>query len=92
MEPPPDGDITMAEAKALAAGGITLGGNIEARVLANGSEEEIKAAAGAAFEGGKERFVLQPTAGRDPKMTDKDFRNYMTLIDEWEALSPLDGG
>ncbi len=33
VEPPPDGDITMAEAKRLVAGRLALGGNIDCRVL-----------------------------------------------------------
>lgn len=36
VEPPPNGDLTLAEAKKLAAGRITLGGNIEARLLQYG--------------------------------------------------------
>ncbi len=36
VEPPPDGDITFAEAKAVVAGRITLGGNVESRLLEMG--------------------------------------------------------
>lgn len=89
VEPPPDGDITMAEAKELAAGRITLGGNVEARVLCNGSEEEVERAVRSAFEGGKDRFVLRPTAGPSPSVSEREFRNYMRLVDVWEELSPV---
>ena len=89
VEPPPDGDITMAEAKALAAGRITLGGNIEARILCNESEEAIEAAVGAAFEGGKERFVLAPTEGPSPTIGEREFRNWMAMVDAWDELSPI---
>ena len=89
VEPPPDGDITMAEAKALAAGRITLGGNVECRVLCNESEAEAERAARAAFEGGKHRFVLRPTEGPSPRLTAQEERNYLRLVDVWEELSPI---
>ncbi len=89
VEPPPDGDITMAEAKAVADGRITLGGNIECRVLANESEAAVEAAVQAAFEGGKRRFVLRPTEGPSPRLSEQEFRNYMRMLDVWEALSPI---
>lgn len=89
VEPPPDGDITMAEAKDLAAGRIALGGNVEARVLCNEDEETTDHATRAAFEGGKERFVLRPTEGASPRMSEREFGNYMRMIDVWEALSPV---
>jgi uroporphyrinogen-III decarboxylase len=89
VEPPPDGDITMAEAKALADGRISLGGNLEQRVMCNESEETVEAAVRAAFEGGKQRFVLSPTDGLSPKISEREFRNWMRMIDVWEELSPI---
>jgi len=91
VEPPPDGDITMAEAKAAAAGRITLGGNVEARVLYNGTEVEVEQACLAAFAGGKHRFVFRPTEGPSPRMTEREYRNYARMIEVWEELSPIDG-
>ncbi len=90
VEPPPDGDITMAEAKQIAAGRITLGGNVEARVLTYGTENEVEAATRAAFEGGKERFILRPSEGPSPRIGEREFRNYMRMMDVWEELSPID--
>lgn len=89
VEPPPDGDITMAEAKALASGRITLGGNVEARILYNAPVEEVDRATWAAFEGGKDRFVLRATEGPSPRMSKREFENYMRLVDVWEDLSPI---
>ena len=89
IEAPPDGDITMAEAKRLADGRITLGGNLEARVLCSGTPDDVTRAVEAAFDGGKQRFVLQPTAGPSPKLGEHEFRNWMRVIDVWEALSPI---
>jgi len=88
VEPPPDGDITMIEAKKIAAGRITLGGNIETRILFNGSQDEVEKAVRAAFEGGKERFILRPTATPSPKLSQREFLNYQKMIDVWEELSP----
>ena len=88
VEPPPDGDITMAEAKQLAAGRIALGGNVEARILCNGSADEVEGAVRAAFDGGKHRFVLRPTESPSPRMTDREGANYLRLLDLWDELSP----
>jgi len=89
VEPPPDGDITFADAKDLAAGRMTLAGNVEARVLANGTVEEVDQATRAAFEGGKRHMVLYHTAGPIARMTPKLLRNYHRMIDVWEELSPM---
>ncbi|MGC9348878.1 MAG: uroporphyrinogen decarboxylase family protein [Anaerolineae bacterium] len=84
VEPPPDGDITMVEAKALADGRITLGGNVECRVLCNGTPDEVRTAVHAAFAGGKTRFVLRPTEAPSPTMTEQEARNWMTMVKVWE--------
>jgi len=90
VEPPPDGDITFAEAKALAAGRITLGGNIEARLLENEDADTIEEATRRAFDGGKARMVLQTTAGPISDMTARMIENYHRMIDVWEELSPIE--
>ena len=89
VEPPPDGDITFAEAKAAAAGRITLGGNIEFRILSNENADVVEQAVRNAFEGGKERMVLQATAGPISPLTPRLIANYHRMIDVWEALSPI---
>ena len=89
VEPPPDGDITMADAKALAGGRIALGGNVECRVLCNEGATEAERATRAAFEGGVERFVLRPTEGPSPRMSDVEEGNYHRLVDIWEELAPI---
>jgi hypothetical protein len=89
VEPPPDGDITFAEAKAIAAGRMTLGGNVEARVLENESVQAAEAAARSAFEGGKEHMVLQTTAGPIGTVTPRMLANYHRMIDVWEECSAL---
>lgn len=89
VEPPPDGDITFAEAKELADGRVTLGGNIEARVLENESADAVERAVREAFEGDKRRMVLQNTAGPISALTPRAVENYRRLIDVWEELSPI---
>lgn len=89
VEPPPDGDITFSEAKALAGGRITLGGNIEARVLENESADVVERAVRDAFEGGKDRMVLHNSAGPISALTQKALANYHRLVDVWEELSPI---
>lgn len=89
VEPPPDGDITFAEAKARAAGRITLGGNVEARILENEDADAVEKATRAAFEGGTHRMVLQPTFGPLCTLTASTVANYHRMIDVWEELSPV---
>jgi len=89
VEPPPDGDIPFAEAKELAAGRMTLGGNVEARILAYGTPDEVEAATRAAFEGTKRRMILRTSVGPLGPVTDRMLANYHRLIDVWEELSPL---
>lgn len=89
VEPPPDGDITFAEAKSLAAGRIALGGNIEARILEHEDKSAVEQAAMAAFEGGKQRMVFQTSAGPICKMTPGMTANYHKLIDVWEENSQI---
>ncbi|MBN1249907.1 MAG: hypothetical protein JXC32_19750 [Anaerolineae bacterium] len=84
VEPPPDGDIPMADAKALAAGRITLGGNIECRLLCNGTPADIDAALDAAYAGGTYRFILRPTEGPSPMMTARETRNWERMVAGWE--------
>jgi hypothetical protein len=89
VEPPPDGDITMAEAKGIVAGRMTLGGNIESRILENEDTGTVEAATRAAFEGGKQRMVLETTAGPIARMTKRSVANYHRMLDVWEELSPV---
>jgi len=88
VEPPPDGDVSFAEAKELADGRITLGGNIEARLLEHEEPEVVEKAARNAFEGGKARMVLQTTAEPLARMTSRMVENYHRMLDVWEELSP----
>ena len=88
MEGPPDGDITMAEAKSLVAGRMALGGNVQARVLEKGCPEEVETATRAALEGDCRRMVLRNTAGPISDFDAVMHANYHRLVDVWEQLSP----
>jgi hypothetical protein len=87
VEPPPDGDITMHEAKQITDGRIALGGNIESRILSNESADDVKRAVEEAFAGGGDRMVLMPTAYPIDRFTKRMQENYHALIDTWEQLS-----
>ena len=89
VEPPPDGDITLADAKALVGGRMVLGGNIESRVLENESVEEVERAVRAAFAGGGSGMALRTTACPIGLVTPRMLTNYHRMIDLWEELSPL---
>lgn len=89
VEPPPDGDITFAEAKERVAGRMTLGGNIEARVLEKADVGTVAQAAYAAFEGRTERMVLRTSAGPICAFDETMHRNYHRLIDVWEERCAL---
>ncbi len=87
LESPPDGDITFAEAKTIANGRITLGGNVEARILENEDADVVETAVQQAFEGGKARMILQTTSGPIGRMTPRMVRNYHRMVDVWENMS-----
>jgi len=63
VEPPPDGDVTMAEARRIVGSRLTLLGNIEARELEFSSPSRIdELVRTAILEGGRYRTVLYPSA------------------------------
>ncbi len=88
VEPPPDGDITFANAKCMVAGRMTLGGNVEARVISAGNRDEVIKATESAFEGGKERMILMNSGPVTGVFSPKIVENYHHMIDVWEKNSP----
>jgi uroporphyrinogen-III decarboxylase len=83
-EPPPDGDIELADVKRRAGSRLCIFGNIEVKLLESGSgddvEREVKRAMDAAKRGGG--FVLSPSdsvyGSPLPKKTEE---NYLRFID-----------
>ena len=64
LEPPPDGDVTLAEAREILGNKITLFGNIEERLFEIGTKNDVEAAVRKAIDEGAANgpFVLCPTA------------------------------
>lgn len=84
-EPPPDGDIELAEVKRRCqARGVSVWGNIELKLLEQGTPErvrtEVRAIMAQAKEGGG--FVLMPTAGPiNVPLSSQTEANYKAFID-----------
>ncbi len=87
MEPPPDGDMTMYEAKAQVNGRMALGGNLEARVLEGDDIHAVEEATRAAFEGGNDFLIIENSAGPLSRMTPQTIANHHRMLDLWEDLS-----
>jgi len=64
LEPPPDGDIELSEARKILGSEVTLIGNIEERLFEVGSKGDIEEAVKKAIMGGADDggFILCPTA------------------------------
>jgi uroporphyrinogen-III decarboxylase len=82
VEPPPQGDIEIAEAKRRAAGRLTLYGNIEFVDMERCSADEIEARVKSAIlDGGSERMVLMPSAGPHERPSDRFLANAVRYIE-----------
>jgi len=82
-EPPPDGDIILAEIKSRAPS-LAVFGNIELKLLERGTEEDVRRAVRTAVEEGKPggRFCLMPTAAPiDVDLASGTERNYIVMIE-----------
>ena len=64
VEPPPDGDVELKEARQILGDKVTLIGNIEERLFHTGGKEDMERAVRKAIEEGASggRFILCPTA------------------------------
>ena len=82
MEPPPDGDLTLADARARAAGRTTLMGNIEFHRLEYASPSEIDELVHRAIdEGGPDHFMLYPSATAIQAITPQQSANCIRYIE-----------
>ena len=82
VEPPPDGDIDLAEAKRRAAGRITLMGNIEFRHLEFATPHEIDVMVRRAIcEGPKDHMILYPSATAISRLSDRYRDNAIQYIE-----------
>jgi uroporphyrinogen-III decarboxylase len=83
-EGPPDGDITLAEVKRRVGKDMCIFGNIQVKLLEQGSEDEVettvKECMNAAKEGGG--YVIMPTASPfSTPLPEKTARNYIRFIE-----------
>lgn len=84
VEPPPGGDITLAEAKRRVGRRLVLEGNIQFARLADEPPEAFRDLVRQAVAEGKPggRFILSPTASPYwPVLPERALENYRTMID-----------
>jgi len=82
VEPPPDGDITMAEAKRRTNGRLTLLGNIEFRELEFATPARIDGLVRAAIvDGGPHRVHLYPSATPIEPLTERYRDNALAYLE-----------
>ena len=85
MEPPPIGDLTLAEAFARVGDQMGLEGNIETHELMTATPERLRELVREAIEAGRgRRFILCPTSGymEWPNPEARYIENYLTFIRE----------
>ena len=93
LEPPPDGDLPIAEAKRRAQGRITLMGNIEFRDLEFATPEEIDAKVREAIcSERKDHFMLYPSATAISAISDRYRDNAIQYIQSGLEYGKLDIG
>ena len=82
VEPPPDGDVTMAEARAMTRGRVTLLGNIEFRELEFASPARIRELVRTAIlDGDADRVHLYPSATPIAGLTRRYRNNALAYIE-----------
>ena len=83
-EAPPDGDIELAEVKKRIGDNVCIFGNIQLKLLENGSAEDVKQAVVKCMDSAKAggRYVIMPTAAPiNVPLAKQTESNYMTFID-----------
>ena len=84
IEPPPDGDITLAEVKEQYGEALILFGNTELKLLEHGTAAEVREGVRAQMEAAKAGggYVLMPTAAPiNEPLSPQTEANYFTWID-----------
>jgi uroporphyrinogen-III decarboxylase len=85
IEPPPMGDITMAEAFARVGGRMGLEGNIETHDLMTAGPQELTAKIHATLEAGRgRRLILCPSSGymENVEPSPQEIDNWLLYISE----------
>jgi len=92
VEPPPQGDITMEEAKMRADGKIVLMGNVEFCDLEFDTREQIdRKVHDAIVPGGKRHMLLYPSATPITPLTDKYRENAIQFIESGLKYGRMEG-
>ncbi|MEW6354692.1 MAG: uroporphyrinogen decarboxylase family protein [Planctomycetota bacterium] len=92
VEPPPQGDITMEEAKRRVNGKIVLMGNIEFRDLEFDTPDQIdRKVRDAILPGGRKHMLLYPSATPIMPMTDKYRDNAIQYMESALEYGKMDG-
>jgi len=89
VEPPPQGDIDLAEAKRRIGERMTIMGNLELAMLETATAEQVRAEVGRSMEAGKPggRFVIMPTAAPiDVPLKRRTEENYLAFIETAREL------
>jgi uroporphyrinogen-III decarboxylase len=82
MEPPPDGDVTLREARRVVGDQMTLIGGLEYRDFEMDSPDEIEAKTRDAMEqGGRHRFVVGASAVAMASLSDRFRDNVVRFIE-----------
>ena len=81
VEPPPQGDITMAGARKLVGPGMTLFGNIQFADMERASPDEIETFVRRAIDEGGPRMRLHPSASPHQAPTARFFANARRYLD-----------
>jgi len=77
-----DGDVSMAEAREIVGGELTLCGNLQYDELERSSPQQIRARVREIIDTGKRRLVLAASAGAISRMTPRMIANYHAWISE----------
>ena len=85
VEPPPAGDVTMAESREIVGDRMTLLGDFEFDELETATPEHIRRRVREILDTGRRRLILAASAGPISKMTPTLIANYRAWIEE--ALS-----
>lgn len=83
VEPPPQGDITYAEARALAGDKLTLAGNLELVEIEHGTPEHMRQRVRELLSLGHDRLIIQDAGGLHQPVTETMDQNYRALVDEY---------
>ncbi len=81
VEPPPQGDVTMQQARDIAGDRLTLLGNLEWVELVEESPDHIRRRVKEIIDTGKRRLILSSSAGPNSRMSPGLIANYRAWIE-----------